>query len=219
MIANRRLFFSALLLFTLTITLSLNFPHRYSLGDVLLQKLHIPTQFAGGFFTMGIFMLILLITAFVCLFHALEKWHIRIIILALFLLLTLPSAMITTYQTFFGKGIYAIEYNEEESYCTFDMANKDTLAGTCYLPFTNFSNDTVMFTVQFQESLAFYDDIPMVSLMNEEVPFSVALQPHETKLVTIHTLIDVSKMDEYVESGEANMIDIEISANGKSREL
>ncbi|HLS65939.1 MAG TPA: hypothetical protein VK029_02990 [Pseudogracilibacillus sp.] len=218
-IANRNLLLSACFLFTVVIILSLNFPHRYSLGDLLLQKLHIPTQFAGGFFTMGMILLLLLITAFICLFHSLTKWRIRIIVLTILLISLLPPSIITAYQTLFGKGIYAVQYDEAESSCAYEMVhtNEATLSGTCYLPFTNVSDELVTFEVHFQET--YTDDVPMVSLMNVEAPYTVRLQPYETKEVMIHTLIDVTELDEYVVSGEAYSIQIEIQANGKSREL
>src|SRR5699024_8263611 len=194
-----------------------NFPHRYSFGDLLLKQWQLPTQIFGGFFTMGLIVLFLLFIALVSLYRALNKWQKRSVVSALLILFLLPPITITAYQTIFASGIYGVQYDDAESFCSFEMESEKTLHGECSLPFKNVRNEIVTFELYFEEENE--SDIQMVSLMNENAPFSIDLQPRETKTVHIEAIIDVTDLDEYVESGTASHIDIVIYDNERYRQL
>ncbi|MEK3853768.1 hypothetical protein [Cytobacillus sp. FSL H8-0458] len=65
------------------------------------------------------------------------------------------------------------------------MIGEDTLQGTCELPFENYSNEEVSFTIGLYDRYLFEEDVKMLSLMNSGKPSNVKLLPNEAKVVRI----------------------------------
>ncbi|RDW17693.1 hypothetical protein CWR45_10130 [Oceanobacillus chungangensis] len=148
-----------------------------------------------------------------------KKYHWRFVIIAILIVIFAPTFAVNSFQKTFATGIYAVSYSEEESNCSFAMINEKTLQAECELPFKNCSNNDVQFSVEFYEELVYKDDLPMVSLMNNDAPYEIMLKGKENKHVKIRTNIDVSNMENHIEGGEATGVNIIIKSKGKSRNL
>jgi hypothetical protein len=140
-------------------------------------------------------------------------------LLALLLAVFLPHGIVIAYQKTLASGIYAISYERNQSSCSFEMINENTLYGSCNLPFENHSDQEVHFSVEFYEKYLFEDEKPMMSLMNDPGPYEVVLKGKERRTVQIEAEIDISEMKNYVTSGEALMVNIMMKSGGKSRKL
>src|SRR5699024_6111883 len=165
--------FFAIILLLMTMVLGFPFPHDYPFGEVIFSVLHVPDRFANGFHTVGIVSLFLLIAGLYLLANSVEKFRVRIVVIAILILFFLPALSVNLFQKTFATGIYTISY--EGGRCSFDMVGENTLHGDCELKLNNNSNDDVQFTVAFGEDLAFENDVPMVSLMNNNATFDVML--------------------------------------------
>lgn len=219
MIENKKLFFISLVVLFMSILLNFPYPHRYPFGEVVFSSLHIPTKSSSGFLYVGILTIVLLIIGLYLLGKSLSKFQGRIGILTILIIFILPPIAVDTYQSSFASSIYALSYEAENSECKFEMVDNEMLQGECFLSFQNNSNKDVLFTVEFQEELIFKDDLPVVSLMNNDAPYEIKIGKKESKRVNIKSMIDVSQMEEHIEGGSAQGMDIKIKANGKEREL
>lgn len=217
MIKNKQMLFFSIILLLMTMVLSFPFPHDYPFGEVIITGLHIPTKFANGFQTVGVVSLFLLIAGLYLLANSMEKFRVRIVVIAILILFFLPAFSVNIFQKTFATGIYTISY--EGGHCSFDMAGEDTLHGDCELTLKNNSNDDVQFTVTFDEDPLFENDTPIVSLMNNKAPHHVTLSSKESRHIHIETDIDVSDMENHIEQGEASDVNITIESNGESRHL
>ncbi|PWU69971.1 hypothetical protein [Gracilibacillus dipsosauri] len=215
MIKSKSMFYISLVFLFVAILLNFPFPHSYPFGEVILIAWNIPIRFADGLITVGIVVIFLLIIGLFLLVSSLKKYRGRIGFLVFILIIFTPGFMVNAYQENFATGIYAVSYAAEESECRFEMKSGETVHGECELSFINYSNHDVPFTVEFNE----YDDPPMVSLMNNNAPYKITLGANETKRIRLETDIDVSDIQNHVESGEAMGMDIIIRSKGKHRDI
>lgn len=219
MIKNKWMLYLSLIFLFTSMILNFPFPHKYPYGEAVITILNIPIWFANGFHTVGIATIFLLIIVLYFLLKLLKKNHGRILFIAILIALFLPVFALHLFQKTFATNIYAISYSSEESNSSFEMIRENTSHGECELLFKNYSNDKVEFNVEFYEELVFKDDLPFVSLINNNAPYKVTLEPKENKQVYIETDIDVSEMENHIDSGEARGVNIIISSNGKERNL
>ncbi|CQR46807.1 hypothetical protein BN1058_01082 [Paraliobacillus sp. PM-2] len=181
--------------------------------------LNIPIRFAGGVHTVGISSLFLFIVGIFLLVKSLNNYHGRIVLIVILIFNFTPEFVVNSYQKNFATGIYAVSYENEQSNCSFEMISEKTLHGECVLPFYNYSNNDVQFTVTFVERHLHKYDLPMVSLMNKDGPYEVTLGAKESNDVHVETNINVSNMKNHIENGQAMGVNIIIKAKGKSRNL
>ncbi|HLR42927.1 MAG TPA: hypothetical protein VK067_06795 [Pseudogracilibacillus sp.] len=219
MILNTRKFYLATIIAVFIMIINFPFPHAYPFGEVILQKLNIPTKFGGGFHTIGITVLVLFIVSLYLLLNSICKHRIKAVLLYFLILGFTPWIIVSLFQSTVATGIYAISYEGEDSFCEFDMKDETTLYGKCELPLYNHNNKQVSFTVELQEELAFEDDMPMLSYMNEEPLKQITLDAKEARTIILEQEIDVSNTDEHILSGEASHFPIVVSDNEKQREL
>lgn len=199
--------------------LNFPFPHRYPYGEAIFMILDIPIRFSNGFHTVGITSIILFIIGLYFLVKSLKKYHGRILIMASLIIIFAPVFTVNSFQKTLSTGIYAISYSSEESKCNFEMIGEKTLHGECELPFKNYNNHDIQFSVEFYEDLAFKEDLQMVSLMNNNAPYQITLESKENKRVIIKTNIDVSDMKNHIEGGKARGVNIIIKSKDKIRNL
>ncbi|KAF0819937.1 MULTISPECIES: hypothetical protein [unclassified Cytobacillus] len=219
MIKNKKLFMASMILFVISMAMNFPFPNEYPLGDEGTAVFTIPINSAEGIYYKGVFNLILLILGIVFLHRSLEKYHLRSFFAVIIIFSLLPPYLAETYQKTLANGINAVSYIKDESRCTFEMTGKDTLKGICQLPFENYSNDEVSFTIGFYDKYLFEEDVKMVSLMSSGEPHSVNLHPNESKLVRIEKEMDVSQIPNHVTNGESAYISIMIKSGEKIRKL
>ncbi|WP_218780399.1 hypothetical protein [Bacillus sp. EAC] len=137
--------------------------------------------------------------------------------IAIIIAMILPPFLVKSYQKTFATGIYAITYDRDKSNCRFNMKNEETLHAECELPFKNYGRTDVQFKVEFYDQ--FEDDVQMVSLLNKNGLNVVTLYGNERKIVKIKMNIDVSKIENHIDSGEATDVNIIIRSGNKSRKL
>lgn len=219
MIKNNRFMIVAVIFFLLSIALNFPFPHEYPIGQELSSSLIFPIRTMDGLNFIGITGLLLLLISLYFLVKSLEKYHLRMVLITLLLVVFLPMELVSAYQKTLATGIYAINYKREKSNCLFDMKDDKTLYASCQLPFENYSNEEVQFQIEFYEKYLFEDDVPMVSLMNEEGPYEVLLHEKESEVVKIEAEIDISKLKSYPVSGEALSVNIMIKNGDRVRKL
>lgn len=219
LIKNKWMLYLSLILLLTTMALSLPFPHKSPYGEAVITVLNIPIRFGDGFHTVGITSLLLLILGLYFLVKSLNKYQGGIVVIAILIVTFVPTFAVNSFQKSFATGIYAVSYSSEETNCNFDMISEKTLHGDCELYFKNHSNNDVQFTVEFYEELAFKDDLPMVSLMNNDAPYKVMLGAKESKRIQIETDIDVSDMKNHIEGGEATGVNIILKSKGENRDL
>ena len=130
----------------------------------------------------------------------------------------MPSFLINVYQNTLASGIYAIDYELDSSECKFEQLDEKTLRVICNLPFENLSEDKVTFDVRFLDEEYFDERFKLVPLMNENAPYPITLQGHETKVVLIETELDISKVNGLT-GGHTYQVHIEISQGTKMRRL
>ncbi|PAE16126.1 hypothetical protein CHH91_10860 [Virgibacillus sp. 7505] len=219
MIRSKKMLWVALFLFIVSIAISFPFPHRTPYGDTILSVLNFTIRTVNGLNFIVVFSLTLFIASLFFLTRSLKKFHKRAVLVAIILVVVLPQMIISTYQKTFAEGIDAVYYNVENSNCEFEMVDESTLSGECNLSFENYSSDDVQFTLEFHEDFHFEDDVPMVSLMNNKAPYEISLDRKEIKVVKIKTDIDVSNIENHVESGNAFGVNIIIKSGEKMRKL
>ncbi|MBM7585326.1 hypothetical protein JOC86_001868 [Bacillus pakistanensis] len=217
MIKNTKLFCLALLFLIATMIVKFPFPHEAPFSDRIAGVLNIPNKSINGLNYGGIAAVLLLITSLFLLVKSIEKYHGRFVLLAIIIVLFFPSFIVNTYQKTMAKGIYAVSYERDLSKCHFKLSNESTLHGVCELSFVNHSKDDVQFAIEFYEK---YDErIAMETLMNNNGSSVIKLRGNERKNVKIEKQIDVSQMENYIESGSTTDVNIKMKSGKKSRKL
>lgn len=219
MIENKLFFRIFVIIILFLIMINFPFPHAYPFGETILTTFQIPIRIGNGFHVIGLFSLVLFGIGLFLLIKSLRKWKIRSVIITIIIIALLPPILINFYQNTIATGIYGVSYENDEGQCDFDMINEETIQGRCELSFTNHTSKVVTFDVEFYEEIAYEDDVAMLSLMNQNGLHEVSLNGKERRRVVFEKNIDVSKMEDHMESGSASLFNIIIIANGKSRQL
>ncbi len=194
------------------------FPHVKPFAEGTLWIMNIPTRTSSGIHILGIFSVILLFIGIYLLATSLEKYRVRLVILALVLYSLLPLGIIDVYQKTFASGVNAVDYEQESSKCEFNMVDDKTMLGSCELTFTNHSNHDLNFDVTFYDKYSDLEPDTMIRLMNEGSPYDVSMRGNETKTVHFNTEIDISKLNGF-SNGIAYQVHIQIKKGDKIRYL
>lgn len=139
--------------------------------------------------------------------------------LAIIITIFIPSLIVTAFQETVATGVYAVSYERGKSSCGFEKVDESTLKGECELPFKNHSSNDVQFSIEFYEFYSSEHDLPMLSLMNVGAPYEVELKGKEHKIIKIESYIDVSKLENHIEGGNAAGINIFIKSGEMVRKL
>ncbi|MFD2630415.1 hypothetical protein [Oceanobacillus kapialis] len=219
MIKSKKLFYSAVILYVISIVLNFPFPHENPYGETISSIVNIPIETVNGLQVVGVITLVILISSLVLLAMSLNKYHVRSVLIAIVISMSLPMMLVTLYQNTLATGVYAISYDQENSHCEFEMVDESTLHGKCELPFENHRGSVNEFTVEFKESYATDRDVPMETLMNQNAPYEVKLDEHDQETITIEADIDVSNMENYIEDGFTRYVSIVIRSGDQIRKL
>lgn len=211
-VRNSKRLYIAIGFFILVMILNFPFPHVKPFAEANFGIMNIPISSSSGLHYFGIFSLVLLIIGIYFLTTSLEKYRVRLVILALVVYSLLPLVIVEFYQTTLASGIYAVKYEQDSSKCQFDTVDNKTIEGICELTFKNYSNDDVHFDVTF------YDNADLISLMNEGSLYEVSLSAKETKTVHFKTKIGTSNSNAYT-SAIFSYVNIQISQGKKVRYL
>ena len=100
----------------------------------------------------------------------------------------------------------------------FEQLDDKRMDISCNLLLENLSDDAVKFDIRFFKTTLFEENNKLVPLMNEDGPYEISLQGHESKVVRIQTELEVSRLNGF--SGGGNFgVRIEISQGNKMRRL
>ncbi|MGB3261940.1 hypothetical protein [Paenisporosarcina sp.] len=202
----------------LVIILNFPFPHAEPFIAGNASAMNIPIQDRDGYKYGGLLLLVLFILGVYLLASSLEKYRARLVILAIVLYAILPFFFINVYQNTEASGIYAIHYESDSSQCEFEKLDETKMKVQCQLPFENLSEEAVNFDVSFANQVLFEERFNVIPLINENGPYPVTLQGHESKLVFIQTEVELSKI-KGLSGGTAHQVHIEISQGDKARRL
>ncbi|MEH7347655.1 hypothetical protein [Gottfriedia acidiceleris] len=218
MLKNKKFFYISIILFLISVAFNSTFPNDDTLGAKFSVN-NIPITKESGINYVGITSLLFLIASFYFLAKSLKKFKVRIILVALFISVSIPSFLANAYQKTMATDIYAVSYERSKSKCSFEMKNETIMHAECKLPFINYSHNDVLFIIEFYDKYPFEDEGVMLSLMRKNGPYKVRLGRNESKVVKIETDINVSKNKKHVDSGETTEVHLMISSKGKSRKI
>lgn len=205
-------------IFVVVMILNFPFPHAVPFNTSSILVMNIPINDADGFNLVGLFSLAILCIGVYLLATSLEKYRVRLVFLALVLYGVLPLFAINVYQHTLASGIYAIAYDLESSECQYKQVDDKRMDVICDLPFENSSDDEIKFDIQFLNEGFFDEQNKMVPLLNENGPYEVILQGHETKVVRIQSELDIPRFNGF-SSGGSFQIHIKIFQGNKMRLL
>ena len=217
MITNKKMFYTAIILFVTLLILSLPFPNEGYLGESIATDLNIPVRSEGGLSYIGLSFFFILFASLFLLNNSIDKYNIRAILIAVLIAIFGPSSFVSLYQKTFATDIYAVSYDGDMSSCNFHMIDKNTLQGECMLTFKNYSSNDVKFSIEFYEE--YDDDFQFVTIMNNNGPYEVKLKGNQRKAEKIESNIDVSKLKEHISGGSAMGVKIIMKSGKKMREL
>ncbi|XRG80579.1 hypothetical protein V5E38_09890 [Rossellomorea sp. GAMAL-10_SWC] len=218
MLKNKKFFYLSIILFLTSMAFNFTFPNDDTLGAKFSVN-NIPITKESGLNYVGITSVLLLIASFYFLSKSLKKFRLRIILIALFFSVSTPTFLASAYQKTIATDIYAVSYDRNKSKCSFEMKNETIMHAECELPFKNYSNSDVLFTIDFYDKYPFEDEGAMLSLMKKNAPYKVKLGRNESKVVKIETDIDVSNIKKHVDNGETTEVHRMIKSKGKSRKI
>ncbi|MFB7142192.1 hypothetical protein ACFCYN_21435 [Gottfriedia sp. NPDC056225] len=218
MLKNKKFLYISIILFLISIVLSINFPNDNTFG-AKASVINIPMTKGSGINYKGVIWLFFFVISLYFLAKALKKYKARIVILAIIISALSPPYLTYAYQNTIATDIYAISYESQNSECNFDKVNETTLHGECELRFKNYSSKDVHFNVEFYDQYPNEEEVHMLSLMKKGGPYRVNLAGNESKKVKIETDIDLSKMKHHIDSGSSNDVHIIISSGDKTRKL
>jgi hypothetical protein len=219
LVKNKKFLVIGLIFIFASMVVNFPFPHEYPLGQAGIEVFNIPVNSVHGLHYVGITALLLLLAGLYFYAKSFKKYHGRLIVLAIIVVSLTPHYVADAYQKTFATGIYAISHDREGSFCSFEMTNETNLYAECDIPFENYSSEDVRFTIEFYDKSIFEDEVKMISLLNEGGPYEVYLKGNERQRVKIEANIDVSEIENHVESGEAAGFNLIIKSNGKIRKL
>ena len=168
LITNKIMFYTAIVLYVALLILSLPFPNDGYLGETIATDFNIPVRSEGGISYIGFSFFFIFFTSLFLLNNSIDKYNIRLILMAILIAIFGPSSFVSLYQKTFATDIYAVSYDRDMSSCNFDMIDKKTLHGECMLPFKNYSSNDVKFSIEFYEE--YDDEFQFVTIMNNNSP-------------------------------------------------
>ncbi|WJY28079.1 MULTISPECIES: hypothetical protein [Sporosarcina] len=219
MIDNKNKFAAAVVVLLLAVILAIQFPDRWTVAQSLFQTVGLPVTLAGGFQLPGVLILGVMIIGVILLTQSVKKRQGLYGVIAVLVVLIGPWVLVNLYQGAFAEGIDAVSYDRDESSCSFAMHGESVLRSRCEVALHNHSDSPVSFDIHFKEDTLQLDDVPTVSLLNQDGPFRIRLDGREQRTVVLEKDIDVSGVPSHADSAEVWGVDIRISEGTKSREL
>lgn len=205
-------------LMVLVMILNFPFPHAEPFVAGNVSAMNIPIQDRDGSKYGGIILFFMLIVGIYLVGTSFEKYRKRVVFLVVLLYFSLPFFLINVFQNTVASGIYAIHYESDSSQCEFEKLDETMMKVQCQLPFENLSEKAVNFDVSFANQVLFEERFNVIPLINENGPYPVTLQGHESKLVIIKTEVELSKL-KGLSGGTAHQVHIEILEGKKMRRL
>ncbi|WP_100012037.1 hypothetical protein [Lentibacillus sediminis] len=192
------------------------FIYSEPVGDRLLGFIGIPTWSNGNMglhYTAIVAILLLIIGLFL-----LAKRYSGKMIFIFFLVFTiLPSDLFANvYQSSFAKGIYALEFYQDDSHCEYDTNDSGILVGKCTLSFRNHSNQSSTFHVSVHPK---YDSKGFNALDIINLKGQLEIEPLENKTFEISFRQPLHSTIYQDVSGEIFIFNVRIISEDYTREL
>jgi len=147
-IRDKRQFRNALIGVACIIILMIRFPHGYTWLEWGLSISGIKTVFDIGNGQLILTGLPILVGMFIflrMLYRSLNRMRIILIILAVYAFVNLPAFLVSTYQSNYASGMYALSFNDKKiAICEYDYSESDSAwSGVCRVAVNNYSNKDV----------------------------------------------------------------------------
>lgn len=146
LIQDKRGFIYAILGLILLMILTIPYPHSYTVWEWILKSIGIHLEFKiGNRFTLILTGLPILILLFLCLrllYRSLREARLSICIIMAMVTLSLPSQLVTAYQSTIAMGIYSLDVKEPYASCDV-TAGDGVWNGTCSISIENYSSTPV----------------------------------------------------------------------------
>ncbi|MCA1054401.1 hypothetical protein LCM10_05330 [Rossellomorea aquimaris] len=215
MIRNKWAVVGAGVLFATCMLLFFPFPDQY---ETRAEFMSIPVMDQDGYVPLGVTGSILLLAAFGLLGIGLERYRVRAILIAAFAYLLLPNGLIWMYQETVARGVYAVSYDGEGS-CEFETASEDEMDAKCSVTLHNHSNERMTVEVEFLDSYFPDEDTPKESLMNENGPYVITLEPKQEQPIELVEVLDLAGVRKHIDGGSFNQVHIRLSDGERIRDL
>ena len=193
------------------------FIYSEPVGDRLLGFIGVPTWSNGnsGVHYTGIVSIILLIVGLIFLAKRYSGKMIFIFFLALMLI---PSNLFANvYQSNFAKGIYALEYHQDDSNCKYDTNDSSIVVGKCTLSFVNHSDLPVTFRVSLDQK---YDNkgFNVMDIINlKEHQLKISANEHKAFEINFRHSLQSSRYQDV--GGEINIFKVKITDDDDTGQL
>ncbi|WP_456274694.1 hypothetical protein [Bacillus sp. AK031] len=218
MIKNKTALILSTLLLIICMHLFFPFPD-YELLHARSTFMSFPITTNEGYNLLGIFGSILFIVALILLVKGLEKYRFRITFIVCVAYAFSPLLLIAVYQETAADGIEAIWYDGDGT-CEFQQAENDGLLNAeCIVVLKNRSNEPVTFQLEFIEEYYSEDKTRMVSLMNENGPYTITIEANHRKTIQFKERIDVLDIPNHIGGGTSNYIHFKLMDGETERVL
>ncbi len=202
----------------LSLALTWKYPNNTPLGEILFKIFGISSWSNGtyGIYYVGIISFVFFIVGLIILS---KRFSRKIIFLVIIISLFLPSFILKEYQTYFAKGVYALEYKKETSSCNYTTDDDNIFDGECNFTFVNYGNMEVVFYVSL-DNIKYNEVINFLHDINAIDNYKLTIHPKETKIFSIPFQVDVSSLNHERYSGySSGGINIMISDGVRERHL
>lgn len=205
------------ILLTFAFLFKWTFIYSEPVGDRMLGLIGVPAWSNGnsGLHYTGIVSFILLIIG---LFLLAKRYSGKMIFLFFLILMILPSDLFANvYQSNFAKGIYALEYYEDDSNCQYDTNDSGILVGQCTLSFVNHSHHPVTFRVSLDQKYdnGGFDVMDLINLKGRQLE----IDPHEHKTFEMSFRRSLHSTRYQDVGGEMNLFKIRVTDDDDTRQL
>ena len=180
------------------------FPNNEML-DAGTTFMSFPIRNQDGYIMLGVIGSILFVIAMILLFIGVKKYHFRTLVIVMVIYTFLPKLLITTYQETLASGIMSISYDGKGT-CNFENVNDDLLDGEASLNIHNRSNEDVTFELEFLDTIFYYDEERMESLMNLNGPYKITIEANNNETIQLKEMLDVSDVPKHITEGTLNNV-------------
>ena len=214
---TRSLVITGFILLAFAFLFKWEFIYSEPVGDRMVGFIGVPAWSNGnsGLHYTGIVSIILLIIGLTLLA---KRYSGKMIFIFFLALMILPSDLFANvYQSNFAKGIYALEYYQDESNCQYDTNDLGILVGKCTLFFVNHSKQSSTFHVSVDQKFEGrgFNAMDIINLKDRQLE----IDPRERKKfeISFRRSLHLTKYKDV--SGETHTFNIRIIGEEYTRKL
>ncbi|WP_407269254.1 hypothetical protein [Radiobacillus sp. PE A8.2] len=218
MIQNKKLFGIATILLLISIVVSFPYFEENPYGEEMIEAFGFSIMTVSGLNILALIGFIIFLASTYFLFISLKKYQFRSMLVAILIIVFIPSALVNLYQRTIATGIYALHYNEDQSYCEYETVDTSTMHAICELPFKNYSNKDVAFQIEFYGHYR-SNGVGINSVMQHNQPYDAVVHANGQRNIRIEMDITLSEEDINFDSGSSTSVPVIIKSGDNERKL